>query len=514
MSTPHTVATDAAAAVFEQGGNAIDAALVAATTLAVVYPHMCGVGGDLFALVQEPDGQVVALNASGRAPAGADLAGARAVGHGSMPFFGPTTVTVPGAVSGWEALHRNGATVAWADLFGTAIAAADDGVAVSSSLAATLIDDAARLSDDPGLRTVFFGRDASPLREGEVVRQPQLAQTLRAIATNGADTWYRGPTGARYVAGLASLGVPLTTDDLAAHTAQLGEPIRHAYRDLDVLVHPPNSPGLSLLQILALIEQTGADPDPYGPAAPLLARIFATAWNQRQQYLADPDSMRVDPAVLLGADYIDELAASLGRPASPPPPGRRASGDTIAVVTADRHGRAVSLIQSLFDGFGSGLLEPGTGVVAQNRGACFTVDAEHVNCLAPGKRPAHTLAPVLVRRNGQLVGVTGSMGGLAQPQINATTLLRTFDSAQEPATAVAAPRWLIGGADAGDGPLEVIAENGVPADVVRALRHDGFVVNVTRRPTSAVGHAHLITCSEAGFRVGCDPRSDGTARAG
>jgi gamma-glutamyltranspeptidase len=514
VSTPHARATDAAAAVFERGGNAIDAALVAATTLAVVYPHMCGVGGDLFALVHQPDGHVMALNASGRAPAGADLARARAVGHGSMPTFGPNTVTVPGAVSGWEALHRSGATVAWADLFEAAVTAADAGVAVSSSLAATLSGEAARLQADPGLRTVFFDTEARPLREGMVVRQPQLAQTLRAIAADGADTWYRGPTGARYVAGLAALGVPMTTDDLAAHTVALGAPLRHAYRGLDIVVHPPNSPGFSLLQILSLIERTGTDPDPYGPGAALMARIFATAWNACQRYLADPDAMLVDPAALLGDDAIDALAATLGRPAGPPAPGRRASGDTIAIVTADRHGRAVSLIQSLFDGFGSGLLEPSTGVVAQNRGACFTLDADHVNFLAPGKRPAHTLTPVMVQRAGQVAGVAGSMGGLAQPQINATTLLRTFDLAQDPATAVRAPRWLIGGADAGEGPLQVIAEGGVPGDVVRALRHDGFVVNVTPRPSSAVGHAHLITCSDTGFRVGCDPRSDGSARAG
>lgn len=242
VSTPHHLATHAAAEVFADGGNAVDAALVAATTLAVVYPHMCGVGGDLFALVQRPDGHAVAVNGSGRAGSRADVEAARRAGDGRMPLHGPHSVTVPGVVSGWGALHRLGATVPWAALFHPAIDAAEQGTPVAASLAECLTDDVDRLRRDPGMGATFFDASGAPLPVGAVVRQPALAATLRVIAADGPHAWYHGDVGAAYVDGLAALGAALTRDDLGRHVAELAAPLAGRFGELDVLVHPPNSP--------------------------------------------------------------------------------------------------------------------------------------------------------------------------------------------------------------------------------------------------------------------------------
>ena len=229
IATPHTVATEAGAVAFERGGNALDAALVAAVTLAVSYPHNCGVGGDLFALVQRPDGSTVAINASGRAPAGVDADGLRDRHGAAMPEEGPDSITVPGAVSGWAALHAEGATLPWAEAFGPAIALAHGGVAVSRSLSRALTERRALLAADPGMRDVFF-HDGVPLPRGALFRQPALGVTLRELAGGGPLSLYGGPLGERYAAGLRASGAPLTADDLAAHRADVVPPLSGRYR--------------------------------------------------------------------------------------------------------------------------------------------------------------------------------------------------------------------------------------------------------------------------------------------
>ena len=514
VATPHTLATDAAAIAFERGGNAVDAALAAATTLAVVYPHMCGVGGDLFALVQHPAGDVVAVNASGRAPSAADPIAAAAEGNGRMPEHGPHSVTVPGAVSGWEALFRQGAALSWHDAFTHAIAYAHGGFAMPSSLAATLTEESVRLRGDAGLAQIFFDELGAPRRETELIRQPALGATLGTIAREGSAAWYEGPLGARYADGLAALGVPITADDLAGHTAELGSPLRGRYRDLDVFAHPPNSQGFVLLEILAAIERLRLDPDPLGPDAGILAHVLRAAARDRDRHLADPDHMLVHPSTLLDEGHVaaldDEVRAGVpGTPHSEP----SGSGDTIALVTADIEGRAVSLIQSLFDGFGAGLLEPETGVIAHNRAACFTVASGHPNLLEPGKRPAHTLMPVIVQRDGRMAGVAGTMGGSAQPQIVAMTLIRAFDLHRDPAHAVADPRWLVGGMAPEGEVLSIVAEADVPAHTQTRLQEAGYRVDIVGERAEHVGHAHLVVSGPDGLAAGSDPRADGSARA-
>jgi gamma-glutamyltranspeptidase len=274
-------------------------------------------------------------------------------------------------------------------------------------------------------------------------------------------------------------------------------------------VVPPNSQGFVLLVILALVERLGIDPDPLGPDAGMLARVFADAAADRDRHLADPDRMRVHPSTLLDDGHLAGLADDL-RAAHGAQPLGRPDGDTIAIVAADAEGFGVSLIQSLFWGFGSGICDPATGIVAHNRGACFTLERGHPNTFAPGARPAHTLMPVIVTDDRGLVAVAGTMGGYAQPQINAQTLTHLFAGAS-PAEAVAAPRWIV----ERDAPGRVVTiEAGVSADARRSLASSGFDLVTVGDRSSELGHAQLIRVASGRLDVGSDPRSDGGAAAG
>lgn len=508
IATPHVAATRAGAAAFDGGGNAVDAALAAAVTLAVVYPHMCGVGGDLFALVQEPDGQTIALNSSGAAPRAIDVEGVRALGS-SMPAYGPLSVTVPGAVSGWAALHRLGAALSFARAFEDAIRYAREGVRVATSLARTLASSAERLRSDPGISAVFF-RDGRPLADGDLLVQLALADTLEEIARGGPQALYGGPIGERLTRCLRAAGSAMTADDLAAHEPELDSPITLRYRDLHVSVVPPNSQGFALLEILGAVERLGIDPDPLGPDAPLLAEVFHAVSADRDRHNADPRFARVPIGTLLDEGHLAALADEVRAHRS----STGLHGDTIALVTADGEGRAVSLIQSLSDGFGAGILDPATGVILHNRGSLFSLDAASPNVLAGGKRPAHTLMPVLVHRDGRVAAVAGSMGGGAQPQINFQNLVRVFDLGMSPQAALDAPRWLAGGMEVDDPERFVEAESRVPPEVRRALEDAGYRLELLGERDEGVGHAHLIAVAADGtMEVATDPRADGGAEA-
>jgi len=509
VATPHAAASEAAAAAFEAGGNAIDAAIAAATTLAVVYPQMCGVGGDLFALVQHPAGDVVAVTSVGRSAAAVDVDAIRAE-HGTMPQRGPLSTVVPGAPAGWEALHRQGAALPWSTAFDRAERLAADGAPVAPGLAETIEAMADLVRRDPGFASTFF-RDGDPLGAGELLRQPALAATLAGLAAGGADAFYRGPIGIAYAEGLRELGSPLAAGDLSAHGVDLLPPLTARFRELDVRTSPPTSQGFAMLAALLAIDRLEIDPDPFGADAGSLALVFAAVARDRDRHLADPTTMRVHPHTLLDDGHVaalcDEVRA--GNPLAPQPSGP----DTAGLVTADAEGFAVSLIQSLAWGFGSGILEPRTGVVAQNRGSGFVLDPAHPNVLAPSKRPAHTLMPVLAHRGGRPVAVSGTMGGPAHPQINAWSLIRALVLGMTPADTVAAPRWLAGGID--DEVGLATAEADVPDRAVDAIESAGFRVARLPAGDSDVGHAHLIRIGEGGaFEVGTDPRADGAALAG
>jgi gamma-glutamyltranspeptidase len=510
IATPHTAASDAGAAALRAGGNAVDAALAAAAVLTVAYPHNCGLGGDLFALVAEPDGSVHAVNASGPAARLTDAEAVRAV-SATMPTAGVETITVPGVVAGWERLHRLGARRDWADAMGDAARMARQGVPVAPGLAEA-IDSADGVRSDGGMSAVF-APGGVPLRAGDRLVQPALADTFDRLAAEGADALYRGPIGSALIAGLQERGSALTAQDLAEFAVQDTEVVCADLGDCQLLTTPPNSSGVLLAQAMLAVRQTGAGGAAGGDAA-TLAEIFAAGNEQRERELCDPRVRPFDRDAWLGADRIREIAALAragvrGESGVVGAGGRRPGGDTIAVVTADREGRAVSLIQSLFQSFGSQVLEPATGIVLHNRGSSFTLDPAHPNVLAPGKRPAHTLMPVMIRRDGGLLGVLGAMGGKVHAQIHTQVLLRLLSGVSAP-DAVAAPRFAVGAMALGEPERTARVERDCHPAVLTGLRRAGFDAVELPRHSRLLGHVQAIWLKPAPHG-GSDPRADGSS---
>ncbi|HEY2789022.1 MAG TPA: gamma-glutamyltransferase, partial [Gaiellales bacterium] len=475
IATPHTAATAAGRAAFGAGGNAVDAALAAACAIAVVYPHMNAVGGDVMALVH--DGAGHAVNGSGRAPAG--------IRPGPVPLRGVGAITVPGAARAWQTLAERWGSWPLARALEGAAALAHGGVAVAPSLARTIVDCRELIAADPGLAAVFAPQGAF-LREGDLLVQQRLGLTLERLAAHGAGDLYAGETGRMLVAGLGSLGAPMALADLEAHRTVVSPALRRSVADEQFLTMGPNSQGYSLPQMMAMAQRLRLS-DPFGHGAPVLAAIFAEAARDRDLHLADPAAMRVTVEELLSDAHIARLADSVAGTVGVPAAWPRATGDTIALVAADGSGLCVSLIQSIYYGFGSGVLEPSTGILLHNRGACFSADPASPNAPAPGKRPLHTLMPLMAERDGRVHWVAGTMGGHAQPQIHAQLLLRRRAGASAQA-AVAAARFIVGDEEPG---TSIAVEPGLDS-AWQAFTDVGAAPVAIPTGSGLAGHSHVI----------------------
>jgi gamma-glutamyltranspeptidase/glutathione hydrolase len=526
---PHALATAAGLKVLAAGGHAVDAAIATNAVLAVVMPNGGGLGGDAFWLVwDEAAAEQAGLNGSGWAPAGSDAVALRGRGLDRIPLRGPLSVTVPGAVRSWAEAHRRWGRLSRETVLGPAIAHASDGFPAWAGLVDAVEATAASIGDAPWAEGfVSVWRPAGrPWRPGERVRLPALAASLRALAADGFDTLYDGDLGERLVAGLSRAGAPFSIDDLRDYHATWTTPISTTYRDVRVTTHPPNSSGLVALEILNVMARfvppAGArfTQDGWTDAAwPHVALEAAKlAFADRDRVLADPAFIDVPVDRLLSGGH----AAALARRISPtradpdPAPSRTLVGGTVYLGVVDAAGNAVSLIQSNASGFGSGVLDPVTGVHYQNRGASFSLDPSHVNVLAPRKRPAHTLLPGMLFRAGERRPwiVAGSMGGDIQPQIHAAFVSAVVDGGADIATAVAAPRvtvepdgWLAP-------PTRVLVDGAMSPGVEAGLVKLGHAV--TRVPyDGSLGHQHAIELVDGGPAAGgtlaatTDPRSAG-----
>ncbi|MDX3748174.1 gamma-glutamyltransferase family protein [Streptomyces sp. AK08-02] len=522
VATPHTTASDVAADVLRGGGNAVDAALAAAAMLAVVYPNQCSVGGDVLALVGTADGEVRFVNAGGRAPRAVDVSEVTAR-YERMPVLGALPVTVPGAVAGWAALADTWGTRPLSAALAPAEAAARQGVPVAPGLALDLRRERQNLVRDPGMRGVFFA-DGDVLQAGQTLRQPALARTLASIGAYGPSALYAGDVGMSLVKLLAEQGSAMTVEDLAEHTVRVSGAHSAVYDGVEYLSGGDNSQGLYFLQglrALDVVRTVRGTLDPLGRDAGVVASVLAQAAAERDRFCCDPEWEETVPAEeLLSGPYVRRIAEQAMAAAPFELLGqRKASGDTVAVVVTDRDGTWVSLIQSVFHCFGAALLDPRTGVVLHNRGASFSLDPASPNRLAGGKRPLHTLMPVLVREAGELVGAHGVMGGRAQPQVHTHMALHLAAGASA-RRAVSAPRWVLGAMEAGvrEGAGTVKAERDVPAIGVRAIGDAGFTVDLIDAHDDGVGHGQLVR--RAGGSDGprlvaaSDPRADGSAVAG
>ncbi|HEY5153339.1 MAG TPA: gamma-glutamyltransferase [Acidimicrobiales bacterium] len=505
VCSPDHLASATGVALLRAGGTAADAAVGASAVLAVTTPHMCGMGGDLFALVHDGPGPPVALNASGRAGSGADLERLRREGHPTMPFTGDIrSVPVPGCVDGWLALHEAQGRLPLAEVLGPAIGYAVDGFVVGSLLAAMAPVVAGRRGAED------FGSRSAPIQAGQRCRRPGVGASLRAIVASGRAGFYQGEFGT----GLMALGGgEFTAGDLARSQADWVPPLGRRLWDHDVWTMPPNSQGYLVLAAGLVAEGLDLPADPDDPAwAHLLIESARQAGYDRPEVLhehADPDDL-VDPARLAARRRaIDPLRA--GTRAVPD-----ADGGTIFLCAVDGERRGVSLIQSNASGFGSLLFEPNTGINLHNRGLGFSVETGHPAAYGPGRRPPHTLSPTLVTTpDGRLKATVGAMGGDAQPQIVLQLLARLLAADQAPANVVHAPRFVLAnhaggrGFDtwASDGELGVDLEADAPAGWFDGLAQRGHDVRRVPSANHAMGHAHIIAVLDDGLGGGADRRA-------
>ncbi len=498
VATSQPLAAQAGLEMLRRGGNAVDAALAAAITLTVVEPTSNGLGSDAFALLWDGT-QLLGINGAGRAPAGWTLE--RFAGLKTMPRLGWDAVTVPGAVSVWVELSSRHGKLPFTDLFEPAIHYAEQGYAVGPITARQWQQDAA-LFDGYLEFARHFG---PPPTSGQRVRLPATARSLRDIAATRGASFYGGELAARIEQAAIADGGALRMSDLAAHRADWVTPIAQSYRDVILHEIPPNGQGLAAQIALAILAHREAPPVDSADAMHMQIEAMKLALGAAAQHFADPRAMHVTPEALLEPGSTARAAALIGAKAMAlPPVSLPVSHDTVYLSTADASGMMVSFIQSNFHGFGAGIVVPDTGIALQNRGHGFSLDPEHPNCVAPGKRPFHTIIPGFVTRDGRPLLSFGVMGGHMQAQGHVQMVTRLFDYGQNPQAASDAPRWRI------EPDFSIAIESDFNATVAADLATRGHVVKVDASPRG-FGGAQLILRRDDGYIGASDHRKEGLA---
>ncbi|MFQ6547099.1 gamma-glutamyltransferase family protein [Aestuariibius sp. 2305UL40-4] len=503
-ATSHPLAAKVAIAILEDGGNAVDAAIAGAVLLGLCEPPMTSIGGDAFALLSLPGSdEILALNGSGRAPAGFDAGALRAQGHQTLPLRSAHAVTVPGAIDAFCALSATHGSAGLAASLAPAIRYAEEGVPVAPRVA---FDWAASGGALQGHARGYYLADDAPLRTGDVFRAPGQAEVLRRIAEDGRAAFYEGEVAEDMVATLRAAGGGHTLDDFAATACSWGDPISATYGDTEVVEHPPNGQGATALLLLNILKHFDlAEMDPFG-AERLHIEAEATklAYDARNRFLADPDHMS-RLAHMLAPETAERLAKLIDPARAMPaaaPLSEAVHKDTIYITVVDKDRMAVSLIYSTFHSFGSGIASEKFGILFQNRGAGFTLEEGHPNEAAPGKRPMHTIIPGMLRRSGKVMMPFGVMGGAYQSTGHARFVTNLTDYGMNPQAAIEAPRAFVE-----NGILKV--ERGYPDAVRTALLAKGHAVVI---PETAIGGAQAIKIHDSGvLEGGSDPRKDGCA---
>jgi oxamate amidohydrolase len=517
-AAPHALAAATARDVIRDGGNALDAAVAGVADLAVVYPHMNGIGGDSFWLIYDARARaVVALNAAGRAASAAELDTYRTRFSGRMPTRGgPAALTVPGTVSGWWEVHRYsaarlGSTITWRRLLAPAIAHAREGVPLSDGQRRTAVAAGPlfeSVAPSEVQRTLWPIYHPERLASGHLV-QGDLAASLEALAEGGAGELYGGALGRRVIQSAVAAGSPLALDDLVRHRAEWVEPLRMPYRGGLAVSFPPPTQGFAALAILGILEGfdvAGLREEDY---VHLVVEATKLAFEDRDRYLADPAHVDVPVARCLDPGYLARRRRLIDPGLARPLAGAVGAGDTIALVTADGDGHAVCVIQSLYHEYGSGVVADGTGIILQNRGAFFSLDPGHPNCLAPGKQPGHTLIPSMYLVDGAPRWVYGTMGGEGQPQTQAALVTRLVDRGYGLQEAIEAPRWLLG-RTWGDDTRALRMESRFDGGVAATLGSRGHEVKIVESWSDLMGHAQAVGLG-AELTGASDPRADGGA---
>ena len=504
-ATSHPLASRVAIETLRAGGNAADAAVAAVAVLCVVEPHMTGIGGDCFAMIHAPDRPVWGYNGSGRAGSSASLDAVLAQGMRMIAPDSIHAVTVPGAIDAWAAILAAHGRFSLDRVLAPAIHYGESGFPVAARIAWDWAQAVGKLRADAGAarHLLFDGRAPA---EGDVVRLPALAQSLKLIAAQGPRAFYEGPLAQDMLATVAARGSFLAAEDFARHRGEVVAPIATNYRGLDVLELPPNTQGLTALVLLNILERFDlAALDPLGTDRFHLALEAARlAYAVRDTHIADPAAMRVSPLDLLDKNFAAKLAARIDRATRVPLPRAPSPGDdTVYLTVVDRDRMAVSLINTLYSTFGVGICTEKTGIMLTNRGACFVLDPDHPNAFGPGKRPMHTIIPALAFRDGRCELSFGVMGAHYQPMGHAQVITNMVDYGMDVQAAIDAPRAFFLGDSA-------VVERGLPeatVDGLRARRHD-----VVRAPSPWGGAQAIGIDWQRGVLIGgSDPRKDGCA---
>lgn len=503
VCTSQPLAAQAGLRMLAEGGNAVDAAVATAITLTVVEPVSNGIGSDAFAIVWDGR-QLRGLNASGRSP--------RAwtpeyFGGNDVPALGWDSVTVPGAVSGWTELHARFGRLPFERLFGPAISYARNGFLVSPIVAEQWAAQLPLFRDQPGFAETFAPGGRAPV-PGEPVRLPDHAATLEKIADTRGEAFYRGELAARLEAHASVNGAAMRADDLAEHRADWVGTIDTPYRGYTVHEIPPNGQGIVALIALGILRHFDMASLPADSADSVHLQIEAVklAFADAQAYVSDIEHMPVGPQRLLGEEYLQQRAALIDRNRARPASAGTPGGGTVYLTAADATGMMVSMIQSNYMGFGSGVVVPGTGISLHNRGANFVATQGHPNRVGPGKRPYHTILPGFVTKDGSPVMSFGVMGGTMQPQGHVQVMVRIADHGQNPQAACDGPRfrWVEG--------MQVSCERGFPPATLDELRRRGHDL-VSVGDYNQFGSCQAIWRLDGGYLAASDPRRDGQAAA-
>lgn len=518
VTAPHHLAAQAGRRVLEEGGNAIEAMIAAAATIAVVYPHMNALGGDNFWLIAKPGQAPRAIDACGGAAGLADIDYYKGQGFASIPSRGPlAALTAAGAVSGWQAALKLsqtafGGRLPLSRLLEDAIHHGRSGVAVSETLASNLAGKFKELKDVPGFADTYLNK-GKRRRAGERLALPRLSATLEQLARLGLDDFYRGELARSMAKDLEAAGSPLRLADLERHQALVLDPLEVAVHGHRIFNLPPPTQGLASLMLLAAFGRLKT-PDADGFAfIHNLVESTKAAFRVRDAKVTDPAFMDPAPAHYLSDAHITELAGGIHAKRAAPWPDATPGGDTVWLGAMDKEGNAVSFIQSIYWEFGSGLVLNDSGVSWQNRGISFSLDPAHHNHLKPYRRPFHTIQPAMaLLKNGRHM-VYGTMGGEGQPQTQAVTFARYAMFGHDLQDAISAPRWLLG-RTWGENSTNLKIESRFDPKILRALKRAGHDLVEVGAFEEMMGHAGGIVRHKSGmFEGATDPRSDGAVAA-
>ncbi|WP_076593439.1 gamma-glutamyltransferase [Herminiimonas arsenitoxidans] len=513
VTSPHELATNAGLDVLKSGGNAIEAAIAIAACLSVTYPHFASFGGDAFMIISDRNGKVRTLSGIGQAPMVLPQY------SGTIPVRGPgsmltTAANVDTLGKAFDISNKELAgSKSWAELLKPAIGFARNGFPVSPSERFWMDFRQKEMADLPGVRSNFMITGKVP-EEGQLFKQPQLADTLEVLAVRGYRDFYDGKLAEKIAKGLKDAGSPLTASDLARTQARIEPPLRVAYRDGILLANQPPTQGITTLEIMGILDRFDLKNIPEGSADyyHVVVEAVKRAFIDRNQYVADPEFVKVPSEKLLSKAHLDQLAGGIQMKQALPWPHVFKNGDTVYIGATDAQGNSVSMLQTVYFDWGSGVMAGDTGILWHNRGASFSLKPDHPNVLQPGKRPFHTLNPGMYLKNDKPHILYGTQGADGQPQTLATILTRMIDYNMDPLTALSKPRFLLGKtfSDTRD---SLKLEKDAGEQVFQELARRGHEMSVIPAQSPLSGHPGAIVIDQktGTFSGAHDPRSDGRA---